>query len=177
MSKKPMCEEPGCYREGLFFWTPEGHVYLCGKHADNRGLLYEHMNENDPAAYDGELISAEEVAFDDPDHTCEVVGCDIDATGFPYPGGPRFLCPKHAAEAGYCPYCGAYVGGTEDELDVWTYGMCSDCLADDEFDDDEDEFDDDEDEVVSSGWRDYFDDEPDLGGPYPEYWYHPEEGE
>lgn len=175
MGKAMMCEEPGCYREGLFFWTPEGHVYLCGKHADERGLFEDaqHGEANDEAAYEADLWTS----ADPHDQVCEVEGCERDATGYPYPGGPWFLCPKHAAEAGYCPYCGAYVCGTEEKLDVWTYGMCSDCLADDEFDDDEDEFDDDEDEVVSSGWRDYFDDEPDLGGPYPEYWYHPEEGE
>lgn len=121
MSKNPMCEEPGCYREGLFFWTPEGHVYLCGKHADERGLLEDelHAEENDEAAYESDLWAG----VDEPDHVCEVDGCDEDGFGYPYPGGPRFLCDQHAVEAGYCPYCGAYVRGTEDELDVGSYGM------------------------------------------------------
>ena len=40
------------------------------------------------------------------------------------------MSENSSARAGHCPVCGAHVGGTEDELDVDVYGMCSDCRAD-----------------------------------------------
>lgn len=38
------------------------------------------------------------------------------------------LCDEHAAEFGFCLYCGAFIGGTEDVFKVGMSGLCFDCF-------------------------------------------------
>jgi len=135
MSKKPMCEEPGCFEEGHFYWTSEGHIYLCLEHAQARGLRMSLPKLNDRAAYDGDLFSAP-----DPDHPCEFEGCDDDDTsGYPYPGGPRWFCKSHAIDFGFCPECQAFVGSDDDHLPY--FDLCEDCYWEQAGLDDDDEWD------------------------------------
>lgn len=42
---------------------------------------------------------------------------------------PKFiLCDKHAAEFGFCTYCGGFIGGTEDVFITGRTGLCFDCF-------------------------------------------------
>lgn len=48
-----------------------------------------------------------------------------------YPDGDEagFLCDDCAAKAGFCPMCGSFVAGSNDDLAMMDYGMCSECLS------------------------------------------------
>lgn len=60
-----------------------------------------------------------------------------------YDPEPTFIfCLEHAAEFGFCVYCGAFIGGTEDIFITGQPGLCFDCfmqiereLAYDDYDD------------------------------------------
>lgn len=68
-----------------------------------------------------------------------------------YESVPCFVyCPEHAAEFGFCLWCGRYIGGTEDVFITGQEGLCFECfyreqqkhdrdMFGDEIDDDEDE--------------------------------------
>lgn len=46
-----------------------------------------------------------------------------------YEPAPIFvLCPEHAAEFGFCLWCGAFIGGTEDIFLTGQKGLCFDCF-------------------------------------------------
>lgn len=38
------------------------------------------------------------------------------------------LCDEHAAEFGFCLYCGAFIGGTEDIFKTGQRGLCFECF-------------------------------------------------
>lgn len=38
------------------------------------------------------------------------------------------LCEQHASDFGFCTYCGAFIGGTEDVFLVGRTGLCFDCF-------------------------------------------------
>ena len=60
-------------------------------------------------------------------------------------GQERWLTAEEAADAGFCPLCGAFVAGNEwDDLHIGQYGACAECVDDlrvetGEFDGDEHE--------------------------------------
>lgn len=65
---------------------------------------------------------------------CQHAGCtdpnvsEWVITGYEKPLPTFYYCPQHAAEAGFCVYCGAFVGGTEDFLKSGVQGLCFDCF-------------------------------------------------
>lgn len=74
-----------------------------------------------------------------PLNSCQHEGCIEVGTVWTIQGydpEPEFLlCEEHAAEFGFCTYCGNFIGGTEDEFLVGRKGICFDCnrQIDDEF--------------------------------------------
>jgi len=61
--------------------------------------------------------------------TCDHEGCEQLGDIYRYSDGHlAVFCAAHAAEAGFCPYCGSYVRGCEeDDLALILYGMCDEC--------------------------------------------------
>ena len=46
-------------------------------------------------------------------------------------GSPRWLTADEAIDAGFCPFCGAFVAGNEwDDLHIGQYGACAECVDD-----------------------------------------------
>lgn len=39
-----------------------------------------------------------------------------------------FFCPEHAAEFGFCIWCGNFIGGTEDIFLTGQVGLCFECF-------------------------------------------------
>ena len=51
---------------------------------------------------------------------------------YTYPDGTEDrLTNKEAVEAGFCPVCGYFVLGSDDDRTLYTHSMCAECL--DEF--------------------------------------------
>ena len=64
---------------------------------------------------------------------CEHDGCnslDVSVwTIYGYDGDPSFvMCTPHAIEFGFCPSCGAYIGGTEDTF-LTGSDICFECYT------------------------------------------------
>lgn len=68
-----------------------------------------------------------------PLNACQHENCDKEGSVWTIEGydpPPQFcLCDDHAAEFGFCVYCGAFIGGTEDVFLTGRSGMCFDCYS------------------------------------------------
>ena len=74
---------------------------------------------------------------------CDHISAENHGELFHYPDGTEagYLCYTCAIEAGFCPWCGGFIAGSEvEESYMHSCGCCSDCLP--EFYTDEDEFED-----------------------------------
>ena len=79
---------------------------------------------------------------------CEHEGCNEvgnEYVIFGYVRAPHFtFCDQHAADFGFCVYCGNFIGGTEDVFITGQSGMCFDCYIqlEQELAENEDEYED-----------------------------------
>jgi hypothetical protein len=65
-------------------------------------------------------------------YTCQHEGCTAEAEEWcidGYDPVPTFVyCHEHAAEFGFCLWCGHFIGGTEDVFLTGQVGMCFECV-------------------------------------------------
>ena len=77
------------------------------------------------------------------DKKCKI--CGREGREYEICGETHVYCNGHAIDRGFCPYCGGFYGGVDwEEVNLRTYGMCSSCMEEADYDITDDEWDGDE---------------------------------